>query len=192
MSDKDPFEIPQQWDHMPTPKELLKWMTFRPGVEYCWALVKNIAKGKREGWSTVRLHSENDGVIGNVSPIQVIDLDIILLCRGKPILSARKMLWSGLSGADESSVTSALNSAARDPYSAAGYSLVMVHVWSKTLSNVLTVVNGLASDVRVVTPDTLVKLMKTNIANARAFDFNAGAQGWAGATSGKAGHRDGE
>jgi hypothetical protein len=109
----------------------------------------------------------------------------VLWSNGKPVLSAHKMLWGGLSGADEPSVISALNVAARDPYSAAGYSLVMVHVWSKTLSNVLTVVQGLAPQVRVVTPDSLVRLMKMNIADMRSFDFADSAQGWTGATTGK-------
>jgi hypothetical protein len=104
---------------------------------------------------------------------------------GKPILSPRKMLWAGLSGADEASVTTALNGAARDPYSSAGYSLVMVHVWSKDLTSVQTVVNGLAPAVRVVTPDELVRLMTANIAGKHAFDFEAGLLGWAGTTSGK-------
>jgi len=95
------------------------------------------------------------------------------------------MLWTGLSGADEASVTAALNSAARDPYSSAGYSLVMVHVWSKDLTSVQTVINGLAPPVRVVTPGELVALMTTNIAGKHTFDFEAGLLGWAGTTSGK-------
>jgi hypothetical protein len=106
---------------------------------------------------------------------------------GKPILSPRKMLWSGLSGADEPSVTSALNSAARDPYSAGGYSLVMVHVWSKDLGNVQTVVNALSPQVRVVTPGELVQLMITNIAGKHSFDFENGRQGWVSSTGGEPG-----
>ena len=109
----------------------------------------------------------------------------VLWSNGKPVLSARRLLWDGLSGADETSVINALNSAARDPYSPTGYSLVMVHVWSKTLSNVLTVVQGLAPQVRVVTPDSMVRLLRMNIADMRSFDFGSGAQGWAGGTSGK-------
>lgn len=104
---------------------------------------------------------------------------------GKPILSPRKMLWAGLSGADEASVTTALNSAVRDPDSSAGYSLVVVHVWSKDLTSVQTVVNGLAPTVRVVTPGELVSLMTANIAGKHTFDFEAGLLGWAGTTSGK-------
>src|SRR6185295_16535815 len=95
---------------------------------------------------------------------------------GKPILSPRKMLWSGLSGADESSVTAALNSASRDPDSANGYSVVMGHVWSQTLAHVQTVVNGLGPQVRVVTPGELVRLMTRNIAGKDTFDFETGLQ----------------
>jgi hypothetical protein len=110
---------------------------------------------------------------------------------GKPIVSPRKMLWSGINGADEASVITALNGAARDPGNATGYSLVMVHVWSKTLANVRTVVNGLAAQVRVVTPGELVRLMTMNIAGQHAFDYQNGLQGWSGSTSGKvADHAD--
>jgi len=105
--------------------------------------------------------------------------------QGKPILSPRKMLWSGLSGADEASVITTLNNASRDPYNASGYSIVAVHVWSQTLGNVQNVVNALAPQVRVVTPGELVRLMTANIAAKHAFDFENGLQGWAGATSAK-------
>lgn len=77
----------------------------------------------------------------------------------KPVISAREVLWEGLSEGDETSIINNINSAPRDPYSSDGYSLVMVHPWSKGLSNVQTVIDGLDSDVRVVTPEAFVKLI---------------------------------
>ncbi len=87
----------------------------------------------------------------------------IVWANDKPVISARTMLWSGLSGADETSVTAELNNAVRDPSSAAGYSVVMWHAWSKTVDNVKAVVDNLAPHVRVVTPDALVKLVARNV-----------------------------
>jgi hypothetical protein len=56
-------------------------------------------------------------------------------------------------------VIAELNSATRDPHSAAGYSVVLWHAWSKSLDNVITVVDGLAPHVKVIPPDTLVKMV---------------------------------
>jgi GxGYxYP putative glycoside hydrolase C-terminal domain len=81
----------------------------------------------------------------------------------KPVISARTMLWDGLPGADEVSVTAELNAAGRDPSTGGGYSDVLWHAWSKTLDHVKTVVDGLAPHVKVVTPDLLVKLVAKNV-----------------------------
>jgi hypothetical protein len=89
----------------------------------------------------------------------------IVWSNGKPVISAREMLWPGLSGCDENSVINHINSAPRDPYSASGYSLVMVLAWSKSLSDVQRVINGLDPDVRVVTPEAFVNLIAENVAH---------------------------
>ncbi|TDO52727.1 GxGYxY motif-containing protein [Kribbella sp. VKM Ac-2527] len=81
---------------------------------------------------------------------------------GKPVISARTMLWDGLPGADETSVIAELNSATRNPSSTAGYSVVLWHAWSKSVDSVMTVVNGLAPHVKIVPPDTLVRMVATN------------------------------
>ena len=82
---------------------------------------------------------------------------------GKPVISARTMLWDGLPGADEASVTAELNAAATNPHSAAGYSVVMWHAWSKSVNHVKTVIDNLAPHVQVVAPDTLVKMVARNV-----------------------------
>jgi hypothetical protein len=80
---------------------------------------------------------------------------------GKPIIEARDNLWAGLE--EESTVISNINSRPANPSTAAGYTLVFVHVWTKSLSNIKTVINGLNANVRVVTPDAFVKLVKANL-----------------------------
>jgi hypothetical protein len=77
----------------------------------------------------------------------------------KPVISARTMLWDGLDGADEASVTAELNAATRNPRSTAGYSIVVWHAWSKSVDSVMSVVNGLAPHVKVVPPETLVRMV---------------------------------
>lgn len=81
----------------------------------------------------------------------------------KPVISARAMLWDGLDGADEASVTAELNASPADPHSQDGYSVVMWHAWSKTAADVQTVIDGLAPHIEVVPPDTLVKLAARDI-----------------------------
>ncbi|TCC61916.1 hypothetical protein E0H73_14360 [Kribbella pittospori] len=83
----------------------------------------------------------------------------VVWSEGKPVISARTMLWDGLDGADEASVTAELNAATRNPRSTAGYSVVVWHAWSKSVDNVLAVVDGLDPHVKVVPPDTLVKMV---------------------------------
>ncbi|MEU8226815.1 GxGYxYP domain-containing protein [Kribbella sp. NPDC048915] len=83
----------------------------------------------------------------------------VVWSEGKPVISARTMLWDGLDGADEASVTAELNAATRNPHSTAGYSVVVWHAWSKSVDDVLTVVDGLAPHVKVVPPDTLVRMV---------------------------------
>lgn len=80
---------------------------------------------------------------------------------GKPVIEQRDNLWAGLE--EEQTVISNINSRPADPHSAEGYSLVFVHVWTKDLSNVRTVIQGLNSNVRVVTPDVFVKLVQKNL-----------------------------
>jgi hypothetical protein len=82
---------------------------------------------------------------------------------GKPVISAGAMLWAGEDGADDASVAARLNAAPRDPRTAEGYTVVMVHAWSKSLSNVKNVIDNLHPNVKVVTPDALVELVRRNV-----------------------------
>lgn len=95
---------------------------------------------------------------------------------GKPVVAARESLWGGLE--EETNVIANINAAPRDPSSPAGYSMVAVHVWTKDLGNVQMVVTNLAADVRVVTPDAFLKLVRANVGCRLSFDFSNGLQGW--------------
>lgn len=83
---------------------------------------------------------------------------------GKPVVTPRFMLWEGLRKADNQSVLDGINNAPRDPGSIEGYSVVLVHAWSKTMEDIQGIVDGLNEDVRVVTPDELIYLMTDNCA----------------------------
>jgi hypothetical protein len=80
----------------------------------------------------------------------------------KPVITPRALLWRGLKGADEETVTRQLNSAARNSSTSEGYSLVLIHAWTKGLADVQKVVAGLNPGVQVVTPDQFVKLIRTH------------------------------
>ena len=95
---------------------------------------------------------------------------------GKPVIGVRDLLWAGLE--EETNLIANLNSYSTDSSSPGGYTLVAVHVWSKDLANVQQVVTNLASNVRVVTPDAFVRLIRDNVGRRLAFDFASGLQGW--------------
>jgi len=107
---------------------------------------------------------------------------ILFSTNGNPIIGARDLLWAGLE--EETNLVANINSYPRDPSSPAGYTLVLVHVWSKNLGNVQQVVTNLASDVRVVTPEAFTRLIRANVGRKLTFDFATGLQGWVGSTSG--------
>ena len=107
---------------------------------------------------------------------------VLFSTNGNPVIAARDLLWAGLE--EETNLVANLNSYPRDPASPAGYTLVAVHVWSKTLGSVQQVVTNLAPNVRVVTPDIFVKLIRGNIGRKLTFDFAASLQGWVGGTNG--------
>lgn len=85
----------------------------------------------------------------------------------KPIISCRDLLWSGLEDEDQliTNIYTKINSGytnIKDPNS---YTFVYVHVWSNTMDNVNDVVNKLNknSKVRIVSPDTFIKLIINNV-----------------------------
>eukprot|EP00730_Choanoeca_flexa_P003519 TRINITY_DN11432_c0_g2_i4.p1 TRINITY_DN11432_c0_g2~~TRINITY_DN11432_c0_g2_i4.p1 ORF type:complete len:526 (+),score=83.70 TRINITY_DN11432_c0_g2_i4:43-1620(+) len=88
---------------------------------------------------------------------------------GKPVLSARVALWSGVSHSSHcqgvDGVVARLLMQERDPTRLEGYSIVPVHAWSHNYSDVIRVVQALelAGGVDVVTPDQLIQRIKANV-----------------------------
>ncbi|MFX1707427.1 GxGYxYP family putative glycoside hydrolase [Chitinophaga sp. CC14] len=80
---------------------------------------------------------------------------------GKPVIEAGDNLWAGLE--EEATVISNINARPADPYSRSGYTLVFVHTWTKDMSAISTVIAGLNKNVRVVTPDAFVQLVRKNL-----------------------------
>jgi hypothetical protein len=76
----------------------------------------------------------------------------------KPVVGQRDVLWDGVT--DETTLIRRINSRPARPTSAEGYTLVLVHCWTKSLSDIKTVVDGLDADVEVVTPHEFVDLIR--------------------------------
>ncbi|MDP4277474.1 MAG: GxGYxYP family putative glycoside hydrolase [Bacteroidota bacterium] len=82
--------------------------------------------------------------------------------RDKPSIGGRYQFWGDTYNADW--VAGKLNAASTDIYSSDGYSLVPVHLWSTDPKEILQCIQKLGPNVRVVTPDEFVWLIRKNIA----------------------------
>lgn len=91
----------------------------------------------------------------------------VLWSNGKPIVSCRDLLWAKLE--DNNSLVEKINSYVDKGYTDItdpnAYTFVYVHAWSKTMEDIEKVINQLNknSKIKVVTPDTFMELIKTNI-----------------------------
>jgi len=87
--------------------------------------------------------------------------------KDKPSIGGRYNLWLGTLGqaTDKTPTTLAekLNVASTNINSSAGYSLIPVIVWSRKITDVLECIGKLGPNVRVVTPDEFVWLIRKNI-----------------------------
>lgn len=122
---------------------------------------------KTDLWDQYTIHSNIDGLFYlNYAKHNDYKGEIIW-SKDKPVVSCRDLLWSGLE--DENQLIDTINSRvnlgytnANDPNS---YTFVYVHVWSKTLDSVQTVISKLNENpkVKVITPNVFMKLVKTNV-----------------------------
>jgi len=85
----------------------------------------------------------------------------ISFLNNKPIITARYNLWGGF----ESTISLAekINELPKDPNSKNGYSLIPVHNWSNSVDSILACINGFDENVRVVSPDEFLNLVKDNL-----------------------------
>lgn len=93
----------------------------------------------------------------------------IIWSNDKPIISCRDLLWAGIEDGNQliSNINDRINlgyTNIKDPNS---YTFVYVHVWSNTMDNVNDVITKLNKNpkVKIVTPDTFVKLIQNNISH---------------------------
>ncbi|HEX2983824.1 MAG TPA: hypothetical protein VHO28_09810, partial [Ignavibacteriales bacterium] len=94
----------------------------------------------------------------------------IKFSNGKPIVTARYNLWPFVDGTttplyeSSASLAAKLNNASTDITSADGYTLVAVHIWTQTVTDIMNCAVKLNSEkVRVVAPDEFIALIKKNV-----------------------------
>jgi hypothetical protein len=93
----------------------------------------------------------------------------IIFSNNKPIVSCRDLLWAGIE--DESQLVENINNRIKDGHTnihtPEAYTFVYVHVWSKTMNDVQNSIDKLNnnSKVRIVTPDTFMKLIEKNLSH---------------------------
>ena len=85
----------------------------------------------------------------------------VLFSNGKPVIEIRDVLWKGIE--DEAALSKRVNAAVRDPGQAEGYTAVLVHAWTMDLDNIQNTISMFAPDVRVVTPEEFVALIRKNV-----------------------------
>jgi len=98
----------------------------------------------------------------------------ILWSNGKPIIASRATFYEGLPDADVAGIANFLRSTPANPADPASYSLITVHVWTKSVGDVVDLVEQLQNpasphyvpDVEIVTPQTFVGLIKQNVVPA--------------------------
>jgi hypothetical protein len=90
--------------------------------------------------------------------------------KDKPSIGGRFTLWGNSDdGSAETrnrvcqNLANTLNTQSTNIYSANGYSLIPVHIWTMNPSDVLNVINKLNANVRVVSPDEFVWLVRKNV-----------------------------
>lgn len=112
----------------------------------------------------------------NIDALLYLNYDInnsyngkIIWSNDKPIISCRDLLWAGIE--DENQLLSNINDRINLGYTNIkhpnSYTFVYIHVWSNTMDNVNDVITKLNKNpkVRIVTPDTFVKLIQNNISH---------------------------
>ncbi|MBB6714882.1 GxGYxYP domain-containing protein [Clostridium gasigenes] len=122
---------------------------------------------RKDLWDNYTCHSNINGLFYlNYEKNSTYDGKIIW-SNNKPIVSCRDLLWEGLENEEQliNNVNNRINLGYTDIKSPDSYTFVYVHVWSKTMDNVQYVVTKLNenSKVRIVTPDTFMKLIQKNI-----------------------------
>lgn len=91
----------------------------------------------------------------------------IVWSNGKPVVSCRDVLWSGLEEEDAliNNINNYVNKGCTNISKPEAYTFVYVHAWSKSMKDIEKVITELNknSKVKVVPPDTFMDIMKKNL-----------------------------
>jgi len=87
----------------------------------------------------------------------------IVWAAGKPVVSARLILWQGVQGGDPAEVEQRIATAPRDLDFASGYTLVSVHAWTHTPADVAALIRRLPPGVRAVTPGIFFATLRSHL-----------------------------
>lgn len=79
----------------------------------------------------------------------------------KPVITGRANFWDGFHTPE--SLAEKLNSMPTDPTTDRGYSLIPVHVWSRSVEDVAQCISLLDEDVQVVAPDEFVDMISRHV-----------------------------
>lgn len=92
----------------------------------------------------------------------------IVWSNDRPVVSCRDLLWNNLENEEEliNNINSRIELGYTNIKTPESYTFVYVHVWSKTMEDIQHVIDELNNNpqVRIVTPDIFMKLIKNNIA----------------------------
>lgn len=118
-------------------------------------------------WDKYTCHSNIDGLFYlNYNKNNDYDGKLIW-SNNKPIVSCRDLLWEGLEDEEQliENINNRITLGYTDVNKIEAYTFVYVHVWSKTMDDVQYVITKLNnnSKVRIITPDTFIKLIQKNI-----------------------------
>jgi hypothetical protein len=118
-------------------------------------------------------YTENDqidGVLYKCGGRYVGGKGFLRWSNGKPVVAVRETLWSGNDKAqaerDIYSMAYRISQYGKNPLSIEGYTIINVHAWSHNYKSVEKLVTWLRENdenVRIVTPDTLLRLIRENV-----------------------------
>lgn len=85
----------------------------------------------------------------------------VYFINGKPVISFKYRLWKPMDPLEK--IAALINEAPRNPYSADGYSAVVVHAWSYDMGEVERFIQMLNRDVELINAEQMMQMISKNI-----------------------------
>lgn len=155
------YFYPSKFPHLKVEAERLNWYMGRAGLNLVFILDDSYYGFTEELLSSYASQPNIVGGFWAYYEDYAARKGEILFVNGKPFVSVRYELWEGKG--DPSSLAAKINALPADPYSPLGYSVVVVHPWSRSLKDVKEVIDHLDPQVRVVRPDEFILLITENL-----------------------------